>query len=111
IRVIADLVLLKSGNNILTPPPFEHPRLFADKFERGADVPLGEHLAKAFGRIIIGRQQIILGIEPKNDIDCGFLFGDVGRRSSGGHFEEQDNEKKERVKEWGKTLSKNEAMH
>ena len=69
IRVIPNDVLLERGDNIAASALLQYARLLADHLERCANVPFGEHFGEPPGRIIIGRQQVILCIEPENNID------------------------------------------
>jgi hypothetical protein len=68
VGVISNIVLLKCVDDISPPTFLEHARLFPHHLECRAHAPLCEHLTEPPRRIIIGRQQVILGIEPKDDI-------------------------------------------
>ena len=74
VRVIADVVPLERGNHITPPPLFEHPRLFADDLERGPHTHPRQHLGETLRRIVIRRQDVVLGVEPEHHVDG---WGDV----------------------------------
>ena len=55
IRMKADVVAFERGDDILPPPPFEHPGFLTYHLECGTDVALGEHLGQALASIVISR--------------------------------------------------------
>ena len=80
VGVVANRVLPERGEDVASPALFEHAGLFADDFERGADVARTQQLAQAQHRVVIGGQKVVLGIEPEDDGSLG-LGG--GRRGPG----------------------------
>ena len=64
VGVITDGMLLQRGNDVGASALLKDARLFADKFERGANTALGEQLAQPLGRIVIGRGEVVFRIKP-----------------------------------------------
>ena len=71
VGVITDGMLLKRRDDIGSMPPFQSARLLADQLKRGADSLLSEERRQPFRRVIAGRQDLILGVEPENNINLG----------------------------------------
>ena len=69
VAVVADIVLVQGRDHIGSAPLLEYAGLLADELERGADAPLGEHFGKPLGGIVRGRQEIVFGIEPEDQVD------------------------------------------
>ena len=69
IGVKADVVLPERGNDIVPAASFQSARLLADDLECGPNVSLGEQVRHALGRVVRGRKQIVLRVEPQNDIN------------------------------------------
>ena len=79
VRVIADLVLLEGIDDILPAAPLQSARLFPHDFEGGPDVFLCQKLGHSQGSIIASRQDVILRVEPQNDVDLRRLFHALNR--------------------------------
>ena len=75
VRMEADIVLFERRDHVCPPSFFEHARLFADDLECGPDMTVGEHLRQSYAGIIIGREQVVFGIKPEDDIDGGCACG------------------------------------
>jgi hypothetical protein len=57
IRVIADVVLSKRADDVVTPSLLEHSRLFAHQLECREDATLREHFRQALrGIVVAGRR-------------------------------------------------------
>ena len=56
IGMVADIVLAKRRDHIMTSSLLEHPGLFTDDFECGANVTLAQHRRQPQTRIVVGRQ-------------------------------------------------------
>ena len=91
IGVVADVVFLQLGNYVAATAPLQNARLFADQFECGADAALGEHVCQPFGRVVVRGQQVVLGIEPEDDLEVGF-WGGGDRLTRNQSEKEQPNE-------------------
>ena len=87
IGVVTYVVLLQFGNHVAPSALLEDARLFPDQFECGADAAFGEHLGQALCCVVVRRQQVILRIEPEDDVDVGLAGGGDGL--SGNQSEEQ----------------------
>ena len=74
VRVIADVVLSKRADDIVTPSLLEHSRFFAHQLECREDAALREHFRQALRGIVVGRQKVILRVEPKDHVDGGNRF-------------------------------------
>jgi len=75
VGVVADVVFFKRGNDIAATAPFEYSGLFTDQLERRANAAVREHFGQTLRRVVVGRQEIILRVEPKNDVDVGYFGG------------------------------------
>src|SRR5439155_7601396 len=69
ISVKADVVLPERGNDIVPAASFQSARLLADDLESGPDFSLREQVRHAFGRVVRGGKQVVLRVEPQNDIN------------------------------------------
>ena len=69
IRVVADLVFLERVDDVGPPAAFQLASLFADDLERAADVLLRQEFGDVQGGIVASRQDIILRVEPEDDIN------------------------------------------
>ena len=68
VGMVADVMPAQGVDHIVPSPHFQLARLFADDLECRADVPFGKHVGDPLVGIIVGRQQIILRVKPKNHI-------------------------------------------
>jgi len=97
IRVVTDIMAAKGRYDILATAAFEDACFFADEFEGGADASLREQVAQTFGRVIVGRQQVILRIKQEDDVNSRRLqFRGVcrtGNKLTGYDSQEKNQEK------------------
>ena len=68
-------MFLQGLDDIRPAAPLQGARLLADDFERAADALLGEELGDVQARVVVGRQDVVLGVEPEDDVDLGRRFG------------------------------------
>ena len=71
ICVVRNVMPFERADHVLPSPPLQHPRLLPNDFKRRPDTPLGQQAGQPFASIIVSRQQVVLSIEPKDDIDFG----------------------------------------
>src|SRR5205807_6714329 len=80
IGVVADSMFLECGDDVGAMAALERARLLADDLECRLNALLGEERRQPFGRVIALRQDVVLGIEPKDDTDltgCGPLADSI----------------------------------
>jgi hypothetical protein len=78
VGMVADVMLLEGADDIPPSTLFQDTRFFADELERGANVAGGEHFSEALAGIIVRRQEVILGIEPKDKVYLGMRVPGTG---------------------------------
>ncbi len=104
IRVVADVVFLERGDHVRAAALFEHAGFFTHDFECRPDAPARKHVGQPQARVVIRRQQVVLGVEPEDDVDAGSgaLPGIRGTEAWKKAREAAANEKrKERAREGG----------
>ena len=69
IGVIADGMLLQRCDDVGAVASLERARLLTDDLECRLNTLLGEERRQPFGRVIALRQDVVFGVEPKDDID------------------------------------------
>jgi hypothetical protein len=69
IGVIADGMLLQCRDDVGAVTSLERARLLTDDLECRLNTLLGEERRQPFGRVIALRQDVVFGVEPKDDID------------------------------------------
>src|SRR2546422_10797382 len=69
IRMVTDIMFAQCFYHVAASSFFEPPRLFSHHFESRPDIPFRKHLSEPFRCVIIRRQQIVFGIEPKDDVN------------------------------------------
>ena len=69
IGVVADGMLLQRCDDVRAMAALERARLLTDDFECRLNTLLGEKCRQPFGRVIALRQDVVFGVEPKDDID------------------------------------------
>src|SRR5262249_28277204 len=69
VGMVTNFVALECRDHILAPAPLQGASLFADNFERCPNPFVTQEIGDTQGGIIAGRQDVVLGIEPENDID------------------------------------------
>ena len=69
VAVVSEIVLLERGDDIGASARFEHARLFPNNLERRSHAQPRQHLRQPLRRIIVLRQDVILGVEPERDVD------------------------------------------
>ena len=85
IGMIADGMALECGDDVGASALFEDSGLLSDHLEGGADAAVTQQSGQSKAGIIVGGQQVILRIEPKQDVH-------PGRNWFGGHPEAKDRE-------------------
>ena len=96
IGVIADLVFLQCSDRVFAFALLQGAGLFADDLERGLDAFAAEKVGDVQGRIVAGGQQIVLGVEPQDDVNPR-LVGSGSRRQR--HQHNQGDEKQAETRE------------
>jgi len=89
VGVVADGVFRERRNDVAPATAFEHARLFADHLESGVDAGRGEVVRDAQGRVVGGRFEVVLRVEPEDDVH-GRLRG-----KAGGEEQQAENERAE----------------
>ena len=69
VRVIADVVLLQGGDDVRAPPLLEDAGFLADDLEGRLHPKARQHLGKTPRRVVILRKDVVLGVEPQDDVD------------------------------------------
>ena len=89
VGVVADVVLLEGGDDVGALALLEDAGFFTDHFEGGGDIAFREKLGDAEGSIIVGGENVVLGVEPEDDVDSG-LFGLILCEGGDGEDHEQN---------------------
>src|ERR1700758_2471566 len=69
IRMVPDVMFSQCFDYLAAPALLQHSSLFSNHFESRSDIPLRKHFREPFRCVIIRRQQVVFGIEPKDDVD------------------------------------------
>ena len=69
VGVVADGMFLQRGNHVCAMAALKRARFFANDLKCRLNALLGQERRQAFGRVIALRQDVVLGVEPENDID------------------------------------------
>lgn len=69
VGVVADLVLLHGGDDVRAAALLEDARLLADDLEGRLHPEARQHLCKALCGVVILRKEVVLGVEPQDDMD------------------------------------------
>src|SRR5439155_22851313 len=75
IGVVADLVFLQGGDDVGPVAPLQRARLFADDLEGGAHAFAGQEVGDVQRGVVTRRQDVVLGVEPEDDVDARFGVG------------------------------------
>ena len=78
VGMVADGVFRERRDDVAPAAAFEYARLFANHLESGVDAGCGEVGGDAQGSVIGGRFEVVLGVEPQDDVH-GRLRGKAGR--------------------------------
>ena len=97
IGVVTDVVLSQRQNHVAPTALLEDARLFTDQLEGRANVALCEHLSQALRGVVIRGQQVILRVEPEDDMDAGAF----NRRDTGQYSQGEDQQQEDRSSEQG----------
>src|SRR6185436_820508 len=73
IRMITDVMLFERIDHVSPAAFFEHARLFTDQLERRANFSFSEQFRETFGSVVVRRQEVIVRVEPEDDVHIGFL--------------------------------------
>src|ERR1700740_2030532 len=71
VGVIADGMFLERGDDVGAMAALQRARFFANDLERCLNALFGEESGQPFGDVIAGRQNVVFGIEPEDDIGFG----------------------------------------
>src|ERR1039458_8152510 len=78
VGMVADGVFRERRDYVAPAAAFEYARLFANHLESGVDAGRGEVARDAQGSVIGGWFEVVLGVEPEDDVH-GRLRGKAGR--------------------------------
>ncbi len=96
VAVVADIVLAQRGNHIGSSTPLQYASLFAHDLERGANLPLREQFRQPLGGVIGGRQEVVLGVKPEDNVDPRSL-GRIHLRCGGNDRHRYQQPQRERI--------------